>query len=87
MDVDQTNIAAHFDEVADFIDQALSAGGKVLVNCQMGMSRSPACVLAYLIIRHGMTVGQAIQQVGRTSSRSGIMFCVSGTQASVSQTE
>jgi len=63
LDVDQTNIAAHFDEVAIFIDSALSGGGKVLVNCQMGMSRSPACVLAYLIIRHDMTMGEAIRQV------------------------
>ena len=63
VDVDQTNIAKHFEEVAYFIDCALTSGGKVLVNCQMGMSRSPACVLAYLMLRHDMTVGEAVNQV------------------------
>ena len=28
LDVAQTNIAMHFDEVAEFIDEALSSGGK-----------------------------------------------------------
>lgn len=68
VDVDQTNIAAHFDEVAAFIDSALASGGKVLVNCQMGMSRSPACVLAYLMLREHMTVGQAVSQVRKHRS-------------------
>ena len=30
LDVSQTNIAIHFNEVADFIDEALTGGGEIL---------------------------------------------------------
>ena len=63
MDIDQTNITEHVDDVVDFIDAALREGGKVLVNCNLGMSRSAACACAYLIVRQKMTLNQAINQV------------------------
>ena len=63
LDVNQTNLSKHFEEVIQFIDSALTRGGKVLVNCHLGVSRSPACVLAYLMIKHGMSVRQAEEQV------------------------
>lgn len=63
VDIDQTNIREHVDDVVDFIDSALRGGGKVLVNCNLGMSRSAACTCAYLIVRHKMTVNQAINQI------------------------
>ena len=63
MDIDQTNITEHVDDVVDFIDAALREGGKVLVNCNLGMSRSAACTCAYLIVRQKMTLNQAINQV------------------------
>lgn len=63
LDVAQTNIALHFNEVAEFIDEALASGGRVLVNCQMGMSRSSTCVLAYLMLRQNMTAVEALTEV------------------------
>jgi len=63
LDVPQTNIALHFNDVTMFIDEALEAGGKVLVNCEMGMSRSSTCVLAYLMLRHEMTAIEALSKV------------------------
>ena len=66
VDIDQTNIREHVDDVVDFIDAALREGGKVLVNCNLGMSRSAACTCAYLIVRHKMTLNQAINQVARS---------------------
>merc|ERR1712096_292641 len=63
LDVPQTNIALHFNDVTEYIDEALNGGGKVLVNCEMGMSRSSTCVLAYLMRRHKMTAGEALSKV------------------------
>jgi len=63
LDVPQTNIALHFNEVGEFIEEALQNGGKVLVNCVMGMSRSSACVLAYLMLRQNMTAVEALTSV------------------------
>eukprot|EP00092_Neocalanus_flemingeri_P005601 GFUD01006033.1.p1 GENE.GFUD01006033.1~~GFUD01006033.1.p1 ORF type:complete len:167 (-),score=34.17 GFUD01006033.1:71-571(-) len=63
VDVAQTNIALHFNDVAEFIDEALAHGGKILVNCEMGMSRSSTCVLAYLMLRQKMTAKEALSKV------------------------
>ena len=63
LDVPQTNIALHFNDITEFIDAALTGGGKVLVNCEMGMSRSSTCVLAYLMLKHKMTAGDALAKV------------------------
>ena len=59
----QANISIHFTEISDFIDEALSSGGKILVNCQKGVSRSSAAVLAYLMLRHSMTAVDALIEV------------------------
>lgn len=63
LDVAQTNIAMYFSEVSEYIDEALKSGGKVLVNCLMGMSRSSTCVLAYLMLRQNMTAVEALTEV------------------------
>ena len=41
------DIIQHFDSTFDFIQRALDDGGKVLVHCYDGNSRSPAIVSAY----------------------------------------
>ncbi|KAG8338271.1 dual specificity protein phosphatase 3 [Homalodisca vitripennis] len=63
MDLPVSNIGQYFAEVADFMEKAIKGGGKVLVHCLMGMSRSSTCVLAYLMIKEGMTAAEAIKQV------------------------
>ena len=50
-------------EVIEFLDSALASGGKVLVNCHLGVSRSAACVLAYLLTRHHMSLAEALDKV------------------------
>ena len=41
------NLLMHFSRVCDFIDEAAAGGGVVFVHCQMGISRSASCVIAY----------------------------------------
>ncbi|TKS85487.1 Dual specificity phosphatase DUPD1 [Collichthys lucidus] len=49
-----------FNSAAQFIDSALKKGGKVFVHCAMGVSRSGALVLAYLMICWGLSLSEAI---------------------------
>uniref|UniRef100_A0A1I8AD81 protein-tyrosine-phosphatase n=1 Tax=Steinernema glaseri TaxID=37863 RepID=A0A1I8AD81_9BILA len=43
------NLAAHFDEAIQFIDEARAKGSAVLVHCLAGISRSVTICLAYLM--------------------------------------
>uniref|UniRef100_A0A8C4VH48 Dual specificity protein phosphatase n=1 Tax=Gopherus evgoodei TaxID=1825980 RepID=A0A8C4VH48_9SAUR len=58
------DMSPYFHPSADFIHQALSErGGRILVHCAVGVSRSATLVLAYLMIRHRMTLVEAIKTV------------------------
>uniref|UniRef100_A0A3B4VR55 Dual specificity protein phosphatase n=1 Tax=Seriola dumerili TaxID=41447 RepID=A0A3B4VR55_SERDU len=56
----QFNIQPFFRPAAQFIDSALQKNGKVFVHCAMGVSRSGALVLAYLMICRSLTLVDAI---------------------------
>lgn len=61
LDLPSTHIREYFYAAADFIDDAIKNGGKVLVHCLMGMSRSSTIAIAYLMIKAGMPAGMALR--------------------------
>lgn len=58
-DIPTANIAQYFADTSQFIEDALNDGGKVLVHCMAGVSRSPTIIIAYLVSKRGLTLEQA----------------------------
>ncbi|XP_026319364.1 dual specificity protein phosphatase 13-like [Hyposmocoma kahamanoa] len=63
MDLPSTDISKYFYIAANFIEEALSSGGRVLVHCLMGVSRSATCALAFLMIKRRMSLTEALATV------------------------
>ncbi|KAL4224481.1 hypothetical protein ACF0H5_015182 [Mactra antiquata] len=57
------NLSKYFQKSVDFIETALDGGGKCLVNCKIGASRSATLVLAYLMIKRHLPVQDAVRLV------------------------
>lgn len=65
LDVPQAKISIHFQETADFIDQAIRSGGRVLIHCMVGLSRSATLAISYLMIKRDMSLEEALRTVRR----------------------
>ncbi|GLT79433.1 hypothetical protein SLA2020_509220 [Shorea laevis] len=68
-DSEDTNIGSIFEEASDFIDHVEQIGGKVLVHCFEGRSRSATLVLAYLMLRKNLTLLEAWTTLKRVHCR------------------
>jgi predicted protein tyrosine phosphatase len=53
------NIAAHFDDIYDYIDDCLDRGSKVLIHGPTGRGLGSAVALLWLIKSEGMTFNKA----------------------------
>ena len=62
-DDEEANLLQHLPAALSFIDDALSSGGRCLVHCQAGMSRSVSIVSAYMMKKGGMSDPQDALQV------------------------
>ena len=54
-DSESFQLNKYFDMMSDFIHFSIKKGGSVFVHCAMGVSRSPTCIIAYLIKYHKMS--------------------------------
>ena len=60
MDIPSADISPHLPGVVDFIRNALESGGRVLVHCYAGVSRSTSCIVAYLMTHELMSYQKAL---------------------------
>ncbi|KAL4584691.1 hypothetical protein LXL04_009299 [Taraxacum kok-saghyz] len=68
-DEEDANITQIFEEAHKFIESVEEKGGKVLVHCFEGRSRSATVVLAYLMINKKLTLSRAWNKLRRVHRR------------------
>ncbi|ELT88711.1 hypothetical protein CAPTEDRAFT_118704 [Capitella teleta] len=62
-DCESYSILQHFPRAREFIDRAKHQGGKVLIHCAMGVNRSGAICVAYVMVDQKVTLIDAIRKV------------------------
>lgn len=62
-DVPHSNLSVYFDKCADKVKQVAKKGGKTLVHCVAGVSRSATICIVYLMKYHGMKLRNAFFHV------------------------
>jgi len=61
--VEESDLLPHWNHTWRFIAEAKKSGGKCLVHCRMGISRSAATVCAYLMKEKDFSKAEAIDYV------------------------
>uniref|UniRef100_A0AC34FF74 Protein-tyrosine-phosphatase n=1 Tax=Panagrolaimus sp. ES5 TaxID=591445 RepID=A0AC34FF74_9BILA len=62
------DIKRYFKDATDFIQDAIQKGGKVLVFCRQGISRSVTICLMYLVIKEHFTLREAFIEIDKIRS-------------------
>ena len=60
-DMPYFQLTSFFEKTNAFINKAKISGGNILIHCQLGISRSTACLIAYMIKYLGYTTLTALQ--------------------------
>eukprot|EP00092_Neocalanus_flemingeri_P019020 GFUD01020608.1.p1 GENE.GFUD01020608.1~~GFUD01020608.1.p1 ORF type:complete len:614 (+),score=162.31 GFUD01020608.1:132-1973(+) len=60
-DVEETDLLQYWDETYSFVCDCMQLGGRVLVHCKMGISRSASTVCAFAMKHFGWSLEQALQ--------------------------
>jgi hypothetical protein len=68
-DIPSFYITSYFEKATSFINQAHLNNGIILVHCQLGISRSISCVIAYFIKYLGYTAMDALSFIKRKRSQ------------------
>ena len=63
------DIFPFFQQANDFINKARLEGGAILIHCKLGISRSAAIILAYLMKYYGFSLNNAIQFIKKQRDR------------------
>ena len=63
MDLPSVDIMTHFNKAIEFMNKAITSGGRVLVHCYAGVSRSASTVIAYFMATRKMTYIEAFDYV------------------------
>ena len=63
LDTENTNLFSIFEQTNKFIENTIDSGGKLLVHCKAGRSRSAAILCAYIISKFGMPVDEALNAI------------------------
>ena len=68
-DVPSFKILPHLEKATSFINQAQINNGIILVHCQLGISRSTSCVIAYMVKYMGYTAMNALDFIKKKRSQ------------------
>jgi len=63
LDCTSENISEHFHNTSAFIQNAIEGGGRVLVHCLKGISRSATIAAAYVVKSHSVSPSEAVQML------------------------
>jgi atypical dual specificity phosphatase len=67
-DIETVNIIEHGEELYPMMNNIISLGGKILVHCNAGKSRSVGIVIYYLINKYNMKPSEAYEYVKKYKS-------------------
>ncbi|KAL0479436.1 dual specificity protein phosphatase 1B [Acrasis kona] len=59
LDVPWEDLSKYTNNCVEFIDKAIQSGGKVLVHCHAGISRSASICIIYMMTRNNLTYDEA----------------------------